>query len=79
MNDNTDEEDSAEACKDIREMIEEIEQIVDGKLMDRVVSAFAYVLAENCVSDDHSAELASDMTMKLICGYVQIKNAQRGH
>jgi len=66
-----------EAVKEINEMIGAIQEVIEDKLVDRVVSAFAYILAENCQSDDHSAELASDMTMKIICGYVQMRNARK--
>ncbi len=52
MNDNTEED---EAIQSIDKIISDVEAIILGKEVDHVVSAFAYILAENADCDDSLA------------------------
>lgn len=74
MNDNTEED---EAVQSIDKIITDIEAVIVGKEVNHVVSAFAYILAENADCDDEAVAYSTEMTLRILKGYGLIKAARK--
>ena len=79
MNDNTTPEDdmpSDEVIAAIDAIIEDVQKQVEGKSMDYVLCAFAFIVAENCDTTDELAVACAELMTRVVRGYESIKRSR---